>query len=116
MLKPQLSQPHPNFQFDRDKKPKYGEGTLEEALASMNPTEFNDEALLRLSGLKWTDFIEFANGDRQGGVLFWNHHSATLTVQTRFVEASDYANPDLIVSIRYDRDLHNRFFDLGHQW
>ena len=71
------------FQFDRDKKPKCGEGTLEEALASLNPSEFIDEALLRLSGLKWTDFIEFANGDRQGGVLFWNQHSATLSVQTR---------------------------------
>ena len=53
-------------------------------MASLNPSEFNDEALLRLSGLKWTDFIEFANGDRQGGVLFWNQHSATLSVQTRY--------------------------------
>jgi hypothetical protein len=71
------------FQFDRDKKPKVGDGTLEEALASLNPSEFNDEPLLRLTGLKWSDFVEFANSDRQGGVLFWNHQNATLTVQTR---------------------------------
>jgi hypothetical protein len=56
---------------------------LEEALASLGPSEFLDEHLLRLSGLKWTDFVELASGERQGGVLFWNHNNATLSVQTR---------------------------------
>ena len=71
------------FQFDRDKKQKAGDGTLEEALASLNPSEFNDELLLRMCGLKWSDFVDYANGDRQAGVLIWNHHNATLSVQTR---------------------------------
>ena len=71
------------FQFDRDKKPKCGEGTLEEALAVLGPTEFLDEQLLRLSGLKYSDFVDLASIDRQGGVLFWSHNNALLSLQQR---------------------------------